>query len=229
MTLPLTPTSPFTDDQSVVTAATLNAWRTAINQALDGVAGGAYTPTSKIQIGGTGLEITATAGAAKSVQLASRARTIVQDIRHVQPESYLQWDFVLGVWRNLVDPEAPLYQPLDLPNGQVLNTVTVQYIGSNGGGGHGALPNPMPSLQIFKVDVNGVATALAAATPDGSGTVGAYEALHPITTGALAHTIDRATYSYHATVKSEGVTNYIANAELRGCSAAITITSLAEF
>lgn len=76
MTFPLTPALAFTARISTITAQTLNAWRTAISQAIDGTGGGDYTPIAKLRIGGTfGLEIYGT-GSAAWVRLSSRTVTL---------------------------------------------------------------------------------------------------------------------------------------------------------
>jgi hypothetical protein len=57
MTFPLTPASPFVDFTTKFTSAIGNAWRTAIAASLDGVAGGTYTPSSALTIGGSGMVV----------------------------------------------------------------------------------------------------------------------------------------------------------------------------
>lgn len=57
MTFPLSPSSPFVSFTSVITAAFLNGVRVAVNEALDGTAGGTYTPSPQLAIGGAGLKL----------------------------------------------------------------------------------------------------------------------------------------------------------------------------
>ncbi len=52
-----TPVSPFVDGVTKLPAAVLNYWRIAISQALDGTAGGSYTPSAPIIIQGLGMDI----------------------------------------------------------------------------------------------------------------------------------------------------------------------------
>jgi hypothetical protein len=226
MTLALTPTTSFTDDLSTVTADTLNTWRANFPKCVDGAAGGAYTPTSAVQIGGSGLELTETSGAAKCVQLASRARTIVQPLIGVQISG--TWVHVVSViadyWQNTATSGALLHLDLtDLPDGQVLDSVTVKY---DPAGGHGGLP-VMPVVTVYSVDVTGATASLGTKTDD-SADVPTYEASHNITVSGIAHTIDKTTYRYIVRVQAEGAV-YIADAIVRGLSAAVTITSLGEF
>lgn len=86
----------------------------------------------------------------------------------------------------------------------------------------------MPTIRVYKRDKDGTETALAAATSDTSASAGAYEAVHDITTGALAHTIDRTLYSYHVKVVGETGGNFIANAQSQGALYTAICTSYSE-
>ena len=58
MTIPLVPSTIFTDDLSVLTASTANSWRANMAKCLDVVGGSqgvASTPATEINIAGEGL------------------------------------------------------------------------------------------------------------------------------------------------------------------------------
>jgi hypothetical protein len=57
MSFPLTPASPFSPFVTVIPSVVLNAWRTSINEAVDGTGGGNYTPSAQIHIGAAGLKL----------------------------------------------------------------------------------------------------------------------------------------------------------------------------
>jgi hypothetical protein len=75
---------------------------------------------------------------------------------------------------------------------------------------HGALPNFMPSVAVFAVNVaSGAVFSLLSTvwSTDGSGTVAAYNALHGITlTTDQGNTIDTAHFDYYALIADEGDT-----------------------
>lgn len=219
----------FTNSVSTVSAEFLNKVRVDLSRALDGVNGGTYTLASLLTLMGSGLKLGETTGAASNVQLASRTLTRVVDMADAQGINDGVGDFTLvtgppeWIWKNptvggrLLIPIRPLH-------GAVLDTVTVRW---KGAAGHGALPT-MPTIRVYKKDKDGVETALAAATSDTAANVAAYEVVHSITTGALAHTVDRSLYSYHVKVTGETGGNFVANAQAQGAEFTEVVTSYNE-
>lgn len=57
MTFPLVPSQPFTAFITTIPASVLNAWRTSINEAIDGTGGGTYLPSTPLTINGSGMVI----------------------------------------------------------------------------------------------------------------------------------------------------------------------------
>lgn len=63
-----TPATPFVDDLTTITAATANAWRRDIARAIDGTAGGTYTPSVAVTIAGAGLSAIVASGSTFDLQ-----------------------------------------------------------------------------------------------------------------------------------------------------------------
>lgn len=220
----LTPASPFVDDLSVLPAATANVWRTAMASAVDGVGGGAYTPTAKIQIGGLGVELTETTGAAARVQLASRSVTRHLSMAGVRDANngVGSWSYRTGspqgTWKQ-DNVDADLFLPLEeLPHGDTLTAVAV---GLDGAGGHGGNPT-FPTLHVYYVDSTGTANAIGVAQADS--VLATYETAHYLTKSGMAHVIDRTAYRYYAYLTGEGGANFVAALACFQLKATCTVT-----
>lgn len=124
----------------------------------------------------------------------------------------------------------PLTIPLiDLPDYGTLKTVSVKWTGA---GGHAAFPGgapTMPKIQVFKMDVDGNETSLAAATSDSSATAGAYEAAHTIVTGTLNVTLDRQNFTYYVKVFGEAGGNFIAGSLVFAPRFTVEVDEMPEF
>jgi hypothetical protein len=136
---------------------------------------------------------------------------------------------VANVWTNS-GTGALLQTQLDLKDGQVLDTVTVRYIG---GAGHAAFPGGqpqfMPTVKVYKVDDTGASTQLGATATDSSASVATYEAAHDISVTAIAHTIDTSTNRYYVAIVAENGSNYLTGAVFVSCKAAVTFTAMPEW
>jgi hypothetical protein len=114
---------------------------------------------------------------------------------------------------------------LNLPEGAVLQTVTV-YI--EGAPGHAGAPAGLPHIQLFKKvpSAGGAGTVLAAATNDTYGSAGAYESPHAITQSSIGYTVTRAATRLCVLVASEVGTNTVAGLIIHGCVVTYATTSM---
>lgn len=225
---------------STITATETNTAGTFIERSVDGSLGGAYSPSTivKFNNAGVGTDTVLSCGAASTATLAGTnvlsgstsiasctaitmagSANVVLTSRSVNRQITLNafpvsatWDMGSGgLWSNNA-AAGNLIVPVErLPHGGVLQSVKVRL---KGAGGHGALPSPMPEFTVYRVDDDGTATGLAAATVDSSATTGAYQAAHTITLSSIAHTVNLTTYRYFVKLVGEGVTNFVAGAEL---------------
>ena len=225
MTIPLVPAQVATDDLSTISAATVNSWRANMAKAVDGVGGGAYSPSSAIEIGGAGLKV-------------SNGTTIAYDSRTVRRQLALLADTTSGNWSRAATPRGAWQNTasggtLDihlegLPHDNALATLVVRFQGASGHGAFpGGAPGVMPTMTLRAVDADGE-TTLGTAT-DTSGTAGAYEAAHAITMSSISHVIDRELYRYVLTITAETGANFVANGKVLGLYCDVGITSQSEW
>lgn len=110
-------------------------------------------------------------------------------------------------WITTVAQRDHLVIPLHLPNGAILNTITVHLKGPTG---HAAFPGGkplMPVVTVYKrVIATGAKTSLTGTGgTDATATVGAYQAAHAITlTLTSPYTCNRVTEQYFALLSTEG-------------------------
>lgn len=233
MTLLTYPTV-FADNSSTVTAEFLNTYiRTELPKAIDGVGGGVYTPTAPIDIdGANGIRVLAS----HNYRLGSRA-VIRQQTLDGGPDVEANWVRVgsgYGIWSNLVALKI-LSIPLDLPHGQVLDSLHIRF---TGGAGH---PDPVdagagltwPTARIYRIDSSGAGNAVSALfTCDGFPAKADYESYQTYEGGvlaALAHTIDRINFRYVLIFTSEGGANFQAGGSICQVYPIVTCTNLSEY
>jgi hypothetical protein len=112
---------------------------------------------------------------------------------------------------------------LALPDGAVLNTVSVYF---KGAAGHGGAPASLPQVALNEiVQSTGVATNKASATGT-YGSAGAYEAIHAITMSAINYTVVRNGKRICVLVTSESGANTVAGFQVQGCDVTFTVTSM---
>lgn len=219
------PTGGWVDNTTVITATQQNGIDVNQSRAVDGTAGGDYTPTGKIRIGGAnGLEIYGT-GAAANVQLSSRSVTRWLPA-NCSTDDTAKWQATTnGKWVNGA-LGGTLFWHADLPHGQTIATITVRYIGA---GGHAGLPGTMPTISLIRVDSSGTGTVCGSIATDSSGTTGDFQLAHDISATSIAHTIDRTLYRYHVAIVGESGANQLLGAIAISCSATCTVTGYTEF
>jgi hypothetical protein len=226
----MTIAAPFaakTASVSTITAAEINAASVAHASAIDGVGGSdgtPYAPSTVIEIGGDGLKLSETTGAAANLQLASRSVTR----HHCQP--YLvdtgEWTVLQGAMASNVSQGTYIYVPLDLPHGATLTSVVV-YL--HPAGAHGALPANMPKIRVSRVGIGGTETVIGAETADGSALVVTYEAAHAISVSGLSEVIDRSASRYLVRLQAESGANFIAGCKFITALSVCTVTSYTEY
>ena len=241
----------FVAQFTAVTAAFLNKVRVDLSRAIDGTAGGLYTPSPAVEIGGDGLEVSGpavlsgastisladvTLSGTNKLKLASRSITRMLPLVGTAGDAPTTWTQpgTNANISNLLTGGGIFAIPLDLPHGQVLQTIEIDY---DGAGGHTALPDQfMPRIQLFRVAFTGTETAITGGVAPNDGidpslSTAALEVDHAITLGSLAHTIDRATYSYvlYVTGESGTGTTYKTGGRFRGLRVTCTCTSMSEY
>ena len=186
--------------------------------------GGDVSPTNPIEIKGAGLQLTGT------VALSSRQITRHQDMKGNSASA--NWSHRPGnVWRHTASGGTLWLDIEDLPDGAVLDAVSLRWQGESGHSNDpvnaGGTPITMPAIELFAVDEDGTQTSLASTT-DTNVDRGDYESAHDITVESLAHTIDRTANRYMLEVTGEGGTGFVANAEALSLRAVCTVTEMPE-
>lgn len=216
---------PATDGLSTITGLQINTIDTNQSLAVDGAAGGGYSPTGTIAISGASITL---AG-----QLLYQQRDVT---RHMALLGYYvgaTWGLLLGgtVWRwyNSVANNSSLWLPLEsLPHGQNLDTVTIRIVGAAAARG-GAPPGAMPQMQVWRIDQDGAATTLTAGwVVDVWVDEATYELPHNITRAGMAHVIDRDDYRYVVEFQHENAGNSFPNGEVLSLLATVRVTAQAE-
>lgn len=206
----------FTDDVSSIPAAALNQWRVDLGRAVDGNAGGAYLPTSVIEIGNAGLK----AGGVTKVLLGTRTVTRLSEPIPCDFTGSTTWTNRGAAWFQAVTNSNYLFLPIHVPEGATLNTVVVRVRGWTG---HGALPAVMPHVRIWTYNfTTDVSTEIGAAIADTAASVAAYEAAHSITFPSIATVADRTQKYFYALVRGESGANSITDLRMLGLTAAYT-------
>ena len=107
----------------------------------------------------------------------------------------------------------------DIPEGV---TITDVWVWCKGGSGHSGLPAVMPAVTYQYEDVTTGATNSVSAASDAAANVGAYEAVHSIHKGSLAHTPDLTKQRISLLVVGEYGVNNQPGFEIKGVQIAYT-------
>ena len=225
------------DNLDTLNGTQMNQLDTNVSYAIDGVNGGAYSPSAEVGIGGSGLRITNIAGASSNVMLTSRSIQRQQPLTG-GPQNAGTWRPVARhTWQNWAgSPNEALTLCLDdLPEGNVLQSVTVRF---KGAAGHVNSPIQItaPTVQVFTVDDVDSQISIGGPISDptcalGVGAPAAYEAWHDIVVPAMAHTINAYSYRYIVEIVSEvaGGEVYIAGAQICQAYTAVDCTRYTEY
>jgi hypothetical protein len=130
------------------------------------------------------------------------------------------WSSTVASYRVLVGTPTTdaglLFLPLKLPRSGTITQIAFRY---KGAAGHGALPASMPVMHLEKSQL-GASTVVGSAT-DASGSVGAFEVDHAVTSGVLAVAIDPL-FSYSLQLVSEAGANAVAAARVYDVTITVT-------
>jgi len=158
------------------------------------------------------------------VKLASRSITRTITALFVPVTS--NWAFGTAATPTTTDAlYASGYFAINLPDGAVLNSISV-YI--EGAAGHAGAPTTMPTVQLISKApaAGGNGVAVTSAVTGTYGSPAAYEAPHAITLSTIAYTVTRAATRLCLLVTSELGANAIAGFKVHGCIVTYTTTSL---
>lgn len=212
----------FTVRQRLLSSV-MNAIRSALLKAVDGVGGGTYTPSATISISDL------TVGGGNRLKYSSRTVTRV-------PVNLLAgWTSDDTRWaRNTASSRPYWYQPnygnarlwfqLNLPAGSVLDSVTMQIIGT----GHSGVPNTPVGFLVKRGALNSVSTTTIGTGTDSPGSAGAYDSLHSVTASGIAHTVD-ATQMYWLDINGESGANEANGTRIFSITASVTMTAQDEW
>jgi len=233
MTFARAKVAPGWSNGELITAAQINAIDINQSLAVDGSAGGNYTPTAPVGLGGAagGLLLTETAGAASNVKLASRDVTRFQALAGAcDYQAFANtWEtqITTGFWFQVLTG-GQVFIPLHVPHGQVLKQVTLKYVSANYVDPPGLLPGTMPSVTVERIANTGAVLSLGATT-DPSGTVAIFAVAHDITVPAIAATIDRTQYSYRVKVMGDDGANFESGSRILSLYTICTCTGYTEY
>jgi len=215
-------TNPFavkTDDQTVVAATEINDAASLIPNLIDGVAGGTYSPSSKVTI--TNLEM----GGTNRLKVASRSigpralnGQVVSDMASANrftPNTANSWTAATA------SASCFVVVPLDVPDGA---TITAYSVYIDPAGGHGALPAAMPQILLSSTAVATNSNSVHKTTIDSSANVAAYEPFHAIS-DTISLVVDRAARRYFIVLQSEGGANALAGLVYIGGTVTFTVTN----
>lgn len=178
------------------------AWNQVKNDlvnAVDGANGGTYANVSAIQIDGDFRH-----GAGKRPLLTSRDIDRYVALDHGVGNVVGVWSKATyggsfsSFWTHTSGVSAGMLQieiSADLAHGNVIKTITARFDGATGG----TLPNTMPILRLYRVDLDGVETQVATVS-DTSASNAAYTVPHDIALSAIGHTIDKTANRYFVAV-----------------------------
>ena len=221
MTIPLVPSTIFTDDLSVLTASTANSWRANMAKCLDVVGGSqgvASTPATEINIAGEGLKISGTGDAAR-LKYGTRSLTRAQGgfLYNNDTNDSGPYSIQIGA------PAENGIQYLErIPNGATLTTITAYHDRVN----LGTMPTTRVTLAVFKRDLTtGTITQLGTTTEDPTANLAAYELHHgfAVAIGSGGEVIDRTKCVYIAVFSGESGSNTSPTA-WHGCTCGFSVT-----
>ncbi len=163
------------------------------------------------------------AGTLSTLQNATSTTRAVRGYpKFVTTEYSIDGDFLLTT---LTTGVSTAVWPIEIPHGSTLNSITVKVIG---GGGHGALPATMPGVKFRKWNITTASGTVSAATVDGSGSVGVFEAAHTIVRSGIAEVIDNSALRYGVQFESEGGANAAVGLTVQGVTVNFTTATVAD-
>lgn len=173
---------------------------------------GALTASGAVSLTGT-----VTLGVSTPINIAS-ARTYTRCTRMYETPSSTVWGRATGLGNSfpLIVQQTAVITPGDLtqevvyevvvPDGATITAISMRV---QGAAGHAALPGVLPQFEFWKVNLASGTQTLIDTRADGSGSVGIYETLHPVTMSPLAEVADTADYKYLVRFQGEAGANFV--------------------
>lgn len=196
-----------------LTAAQINSVGTQLPYALDGSAGGSYSPSAHIVLPGAyGIQW----GSTRYPALSTRNEYRPIPLGAPSLNTSTRWAFHSSTltWRqtDITDGGALLF-PIPLIDGATLTSLDATFDGNLGGGGsHGSLPATMPGVLLYKLAVASATVSVAGSTTDSSASTGTYDGIHTVSVSATEAVDLSSTYNiYYAGVTGEAGANSSAN------------------
>lgn len=214
----------------LLTPAQINGLDINQSNAIDGAAGGIYSPGADIQLpGANGIQW----GDGRYPKLTPRYERRVLNLCKLSDHPIDSWNFTLSWSQGSVNAEALsqenddplLYLPVDnLIDGASLCAIRLWLCGAVN---HVGLPTRMPWFKLIRVPEDGVHSFLGTAT-DASATVSAYQAAHSVTLSfATPIAITESDESrFVLQIKGEGGVNALASLQVKAASALYLADSL---
>jgi hypothetical protein len=213
------------------------------SRAVDGNAGGTYTPSAAINITGANglgdIDVTGQAdftaavnftgnvtwtGTSNLPKLGSRSYAYTQSLIAAAGDSEWIPQSIPGYRTNNNATTYQLY--LNLDNLPYLGTITGVTAYVQGKGGHVGLPGTMPRVKLsYRAHGTDVVTDVAQQT-DTSANTTAYQAVHTIALTGVSEVVNGARM-YFAEVQSEGGANALDFFQLHGLTVTCTVTEIA--
>ncbi|WP_438015007.1 hypothetical protein WMF18_29520 [Sorangium sp. So ce315] len=119
--------------------------------------------------------------------------------------------------------DANVTWEIEPPHGSTLTSVSIAVQPNT----HGSLPAVMPKLRVMRTSSNEITLqTVGSVATDASGSVGAYNSIHPITVTGLSEVIDRNQYNYFVKLEGEASTNSMTGLQAGAPKWAATMTEL---
>jgi len=208
-----------------ITEADLESFEQKMFKAINGDEGGAWSPSSAIAIGGSGVDLQGTGHQVSSGGKLAIKSGATLDIENSGTHTYGTTNGPKLASRSLARTHAftPSFSDatkfsvsssvaitvgsvaadnmtlaFDLPHGCTLNAVHVLVRGQS----TGAPTGTMPKLSVYRhPTAGGTGAQIGTTTTDGSATEAAYEVDHLLSVSGLSEVIDREQYTYHAYIE----------------------------
>jgi hypothetical protein len=181
----------------VLTSAQMNALDIDHANAIDGAAGGSYTPSGLITIDGGPVAFGTGALVAEPstgevvfqdgfVDIAAQSYTRVYPFVHAQLLEHFTYGSTYVYQSSVAGVGAAEITFAASPR---VGTLTSIALSVKGAGGHGGLPGTMPNISIYREVPGAGGSTLLGTQSDTSASTGAYETLHTITVAGLTEAL----------------------------------------
>jgi hypothetical protein len=209
----------------VLTTTQMNQLDLDHSRAVDGNAGGTYTPSAAIIINGSGIEFAGYSGANIVAAIPGRSSSYRLEVP-LRPSGEIPADWTWsdsGWWAHDATTNNNFAFSLMLPPLGKLSEVRAIV---SGAAGHGALPATMPALSVRRAICTLAAADITAdslgSQTDSSATFADYELNHEIAVTGLNHTISTVS-SYFVRITGEAGANSVSGLKLGKIYCVLTV------